>query len=67
MDEFLTEVATYAEKVGLAPGTVVQNATNASGAIWRIWQRREAYPTVKTMDRVRAHMVRNPPPVAANE
>lgn len=66
MEQFLTDVAAYAESVGLAPGTVVQNATNASGSIWKTWLRRDAYPTVRTMDRVRAYMVANPPKAAAN-
>lgn len=66
MEQFLSDVAKYAESVGLAPGTVVQNATNASGSIWATWQRREAYPTVRTMDRVRAYMADNPPKASAN-
>lgn len=67
MDEFLEEVGAYASQIGLSPVTVVGRAAKVSGGLWAKWSARTAFPTARTMDRIRAYIRANPaqPPASA--
>lgn len=63
MEQFLTEVQSYATALGVKPGTVLHNAVRLGGGTWEKWVARTASPTLKTADRIREYMRANPAPV----
>lgn len=65
MEQFLTEVRSYATALGVKPGTVLHNAARIGGGTWEKWEARTASPTLRTADRIRAFMRDNPPPSAS--
>lgn len=62
MEQFITEVRTYAARFGLKPSTVIQKAAAVGGATWRRWESGESSPTLHTVDKIRDYMADNPPP-----
>lgn len=61
MEQFITEVRTYATLVGVMPTTVIQRAGVGGGGTWRLWEDGRSSPTLRTVERVRAYMAENPP------
>ena len=64
MEEFLSEIESYAAAVNLSPGTVVQYSTKRAqgGGAFSDWKAGKVSPTMATVDKVRAFMRDNPPP-----
>jgi hypothetical protein len=53
MEQFMADVRAYAARFGITPSTVIQKAGVGDGS-----------PTLRTVDRLRAYMAKNPPPDA---
>lgn len=66
MDEFMREIEAYAAACGVQPSTVVQNAGGGSGVAWARWKAGGSC-SMRTADRIRAFMAKNPPPSATDE
>lgn len=62
MEQLILEVRAYARWFGITPSTVIQKA-GVSGGKWRRWEAGDSSPTLHTVDRLRAYMAENPPPV----
>ncbi len=58
----MAEIRAYAEQVGVMPTTVIQRAKAGSGSTWSGWEKGVSSPTLRTVDRIRAYMLDNPPP-----
>jgi len=67
MEQFLSDIRAYAERVGLKPSTVIQKAKAGNGATWERWEEGKSSPTLKTVERVRRYMAANPPPKKSEE
>lgn len=69
MEQFISEIRTYAAAVGVKPGTVLQRAGGLSGKVWPTWEAGTATCTLAMADRIRAYMAANPPtaPAAPSE
>lgn len=65
MDQFLSEIRTYAAALGVKPGTVLHKACQLGGGTWEKWLAGTASPTMRTADRIREYMRANPPAPAS--
>ncbi|MBL1434715.1 MAG: XRE family transcriptional regulator [Rhodobacteraceae bacterium] len=66
MEEFIKEVEIYATAMGLLPSTVIQRAANLGGGKWAVWKNGGSC-SMRTADRIRAHMTANPPRAKAQD
>lgn len=64
MEQFMTEIRTYATARGIKPATVLQMAARLSGKTWAKWEDGTATCTLRTMGTIREYMRLNPPAVS---
>ena len=62
MEQFLSDLRTYAAAFGLRPTTIIQRAGCGSGGTWAKWDGGKSSPTLLTADRLRKYMADNPAP-----
>ncbi len=62
MEQFLEEIAAYAEAVGRSPQHVLRQAIGANWNQWQAWKDGQSSPTLHTVDKIRRYMSANPPP-----
>lgn len=67
MEEFLKEVRSYADALGVQPSTVVQRAAQVGGLTWAKWEAGTGSPTLKTADKIRDYIKNNPVPVGGGD
>ncbi|WP_295045131.1 hypothetical protein [uncultured Paracoccus sp.] len=65
MEQFITDIEIYADAAGTTPQRLLRAILNAEWGRWDSWKARQAFPTARTMDRVRDFMRQNPAGVAA--
>jgi len=61
MEQFITEIETYAASIGRSPQWVLRASINAGWGQWDAWRAGKASPTMAVADRVRAFMRAHPP------
>jgi hypothetical protein len=61
MEQFMSEIRSYAAARGIKPGTVLQRGADLGGKVWATWEAGTATCTLTTADRIRAYMAANPP------
>jgi hypothetical protein len=66
MEEFMSEIESYAKSRGIKPATVLQLAARLSGRTWERWLQGDASCTLRTMSRVRDYMRENPVPAKSS-
>lgn len=62
MEQFLSDLRTYADTFGVQPTTIIQRAGCGSGGTWAKWATGRSSPTMLTADRLRKYMADNPAP-----
>ncbi|MBY6135056.1 hypothetical protein KUV61_04400 [Nocardioides marinus] len=62
MEQFLEEMAAYAEAVGRSPQHVLRQAIGANWSQWQAWKEGQSSPTLHTVDKIRRYIAANPPP-----
>ncbi|ATQ56182.1 hypothetical protein [Paracoccus yeei] len=65
MDQFIADLEAYTEAIGTTPQRFLRDFLNAEWGRWERWKARTAYPTARTMDRIRQFMAENPAGAAA--
>ena len=65
MEQFIADVEAYTAAVGTTPPRFLRSLLNAEWGRWDSWKAGKAFPTARTMDRVRKHISENPAQIAA--
>ncbi|MCD9148498.1 helix-turn-helix domain-containing protein [Pseudophaeobacter flagellatus] len=60
----MADVRAYAAQFGITPSTVIQKAGVGGGGTWAKWESGDGSPTLRTVDRLRAYIAKNPAPDA---
>lgn len=61
MDQLIAEIEAYAAALGLSPQKVLRDAIGSSWGQWDAWKAGTSSPTMRVVDRLRAHMAEHPP------
>jgi len=61
MEQFVSQIQTYADAAGRTPQAVLRAAVGASWGTWAAWLAGKSSPTMAVADRVRDYMAANPP------
>lgn len=67
MEHFIRDIEAYTEAAGTTPQRFLRAVINSDWGLWLRWKARNAYPTARTMDRVRQFMRENPVQIEAAE
>lgn len=62
MERFITDIDAYCAASGIEPPALLKAVVGATWRTWDRWQTGASSPTMRTVDRLRAYMVANPPP-----
>tara|TARA_R110002012_G_scaffold321120_1_gene547468 strand:- start:1799 stop:1999 length:201 start_codon:yes stop_codon:yes gene_type:complete len=60
MEKLINDITQYAASVSKTPEQVLRDAIGASWKQWDSWVSGKSSPTVKSADRLYAHMAQNP-------
>lgn len=61
MEQFLSEIETYAAASGISPQSVLRRSCAKGWGVWAAWKSGRSSPTLVIADRIRAWMAENPP------
>lgn len=60
MEQFIREIEDYTAAADMTPQKFLRDVINAKWGQWQKWKDREASPTLKVVDRLRAYMAAHP-------
>lgn len=61
MEQFITEIESYCDRADIKPQRLLRDVLGASWGQWDQWKAGAASPTLRNVDRLRAHMAEHPP------
>jgi hypothetical protein len=62
MDELISDIEQYCAAARITPQRLLREAIGAGWGQWDAWKSGTSSPTMKVVDRLRAHMAAHPPP-----
>lgn len=62
MERFICDIEAYCAAADIDPPALLKAVVGATWRTWDRWQAGTSSPTMRTVDRLRAHMEANPPP-----
>lgn len=65
MEQLILEIETYCLSQDAVPQKLLRDVISAKWGTWQTWKDGTSSPTMRTADRIRAHMLENPPQPAA--
>jgi len=61
MDKLILEIESHCAAAGIPPQRLLREAINGSWSTWDKWKSGKSSPTMKIVERTRAHMAAHPP------
>ena len=67
MEQFIKEIEAYCAASNCKPQKLLRDVLKSSWRIWDEWKSGRSSPTLASVDRLRAHMAKNPPRQPASD